>query len=236
MGAQQIQLQGQIVVGDPNCGGCSSPGTLKSQGMALRCGSTWFDAIVGTDVPMQVATAGLVGAAWAELPTTEALDAVELLLVRSNAPMALRVGADGARLLGESASFPTGFAGGETLDLEIDAAPVSVVFTSGAQTAQQVVNQINAAAALAGMANIARVVGGQVEIYGQATGVQGSVTAEGTALSDLGLGAEAVGSGEDTYFNGLFLVEYGRGQLTAPNRVQISGAGQIEVFAAGTPA
>ncbi len=241
MSANRVELQGVITVGDgAGCGPCTAPGSMKSQGIALACSSKYYEAIVSSDAPIAVATPGAVGAAWIDLPVTSALEQIELLLVRSNAPMRLRLGAEPAQLIGEGATYPTGFVGGETLVLELDGVPLSLAFTSGAQTAQQVANQINAAAALAGFAYMpASVQGGQLALEGRATGVQGNVdVASGSAVTALGFTAleTAQGEGEDLDFNGLYLVEYGRGASYAPSRVQISGTGSIEVFAAGTPA
>lgn len=239
MAANKVELQGVITVGDgAGCGPCTAPGSMKSQGMALRCAQS-YEAVVSTDAPFTVATAGALGSAWDELPAVDALDKIELLFVRGASPMRLRVGADVAKVLGVAGTFPTGFVGAESLVVELDGVPLSVAFTSGAQTAQQVVNQVNAAAMLAGLTYLpASVSGGQVLIAGQLTGVQGSVEiVSGTALTALGLVAgTTLGAGSDVDFYGLYLVEYGRGQATAPSRIQISGSGSIEVFAAGTPA
>ena len=57
--------------------------------------------------------------------------------------------ADVARVEGSGGTFPTGFAGGETLELAVDgAASFTTTFTAGAQTAAQAAAEINAAAAL----------------------------------------------------------------------------------------
>lgn len=239
MSSSKVELQGQVSV-DASCGPCEG-GSTKLQQLSLRCTSEWFQSVVSTDVPIAVETAGAVGAAWQEVPTTDALDAVELLVVRTSAPMRLRIGADAAKLVGVGGAFPTGFAGGETLAVDVDGASLAVVFTAGAQSAQQVVNQINAAAALAGWVYLpASVVSGQVQIAGVATGSQGSVEVTGgTAQAVLGFGGgndTAVGEGSDVDVYGLFVGEFGRGQATAPERVQVSGSGRVEVFAAGTPA
>lgn len=235
----QVEVSGQITVGG-TCEPCAS-GNSKMQGLGLRCASQWFQTVVSTDAPYPVQTAGAVGDSWIDVPTTDALDSVELLMVRSDAPMRLRIGAGPAALLGVAATFPTGFVGGETLGVDLDGVSIAVVFTVGAQTAQQVANQINAAAALAGLSyQPASVVGGQVQIAGQATGVQGAVAVTGgTAQAALGYGGgndSATGEGSDVDILGLFLVEFGRSLPTAPERVQLSGIGRIEVFAAGTTA
>ena len=236
----QVELRGQLSVG----GGCDpcGAGGQKVQSIALRCGASHYEAVVSTEGKMPVQTAGLIGSAWVDVPVTQSLEQIELLMVQTNAPMRLRVGAGEAALVSVGGVFPTGFGGGETLDLDLDDVEVNVVFTGAAETAQQVANEINAAAAIAGLAyQPASVSNGQVRIAGQATGSQGSVLVTGgTAQAALGFAdgvndtAEGIGSDVDIY--GLYLAEYGRGQPSAPARVQVSGIGSVEVFAAGTSA
>lgn len=241
MSAQQVELSGQITVGGASCTDSCSGGSLKQQSLTLRCSNQWYPAAVSSDVPVQIQTPGVVGAAWVDVPTTDALDKIELLMIRSNAPARVRVGAAVARLLSASVAFPVTFVA-ETLIFKVDGgAAITCTFTAGAKTAQQIVNALNAAAALAGLAVMPWSVdaGGQLALSGVATGVQGSVEVTGgTAQAMLGFAVtySAVGAGADTDFVGLYLVEFGRGSLLAPARVQISGIAQIEVFAAGTTA
>jgi hypothetical protein len=242
MGAQQVELTGQITVGGSACADSCVGGSLKQQSLSLRCSGQWYPAVVSTDVPVQIQTAGAVGAAWVEAPTTDALDKIELLMLRGNAPMRVRVGAAVARLLSTAVVFPVTFVA-ETLIFMVDGgAAITCTFTAGVKTAQQIVNALNAAAALAGgLAVLPWSVdtSGQIALSGVATGVQGAVAVTGgTAQAMLGFAvtSTAVGAGADTDFVGLYLVEYGRGSILAPSRVQVSGIGQLEVFAAGTTA
>ena len=238
MTTKQVQLTGQICVGGAVCPDpCAAPSS-KLQGLALSCSQVAFQAVVSTDVPMSVATAGAVGAAWDDLPLIDALATVELLYVRTSAAMRLRIGAAAAVLASTGATLP--LAGGETLITVVDGqAPVTTTFTA-ATTAQQVANEINAAAALLGQAAIASVnAAGAVVLTGALTGAQGSgEVAGGSGQAALGFAAgtndSAAGAGEDVDVQGLFLSEFGRN--AAPTRVQISGVGNVEVFAAGTPA
>lgn len=237
MSGGQVKLTGQICVGgnvcpDP-CGGAPS---AKVQGLSLACSSS-FQCVVSTDTACAIATAGVVGAEFDELPVTDALDAVQLLFVKSNVAMRLRVGAAAAELISTGLALP--LAGGETLIFDVDGQPaVTATFTAVA-TAQAAANEINAAAALLGQAPPASVVAGVLVLQGVLTGVLGSVNVTGgTGQAALGFASgandAAVGAGEDVDFNGMFLAEFG--SVGAPSRVQISGQGTIEVFAAGTPA
>lgn len=232
--SKSVELRGQLIVDGANCG-CGST-DLKTLGLELRCNSSTFDAVVGTDTQIGIETPGTIGQNWVELPTTDVLDEIQFLALISAAAVRLRIGAAEATVLGVGGVFPTGFVGAETLTVDLDESPLSVVFTSGAQSALQVSQQINAAAMLAGFAYApASVEGGQVRLTSARTGVQGNVTVTGgTGAVDLGLdGLEADGAGQDVDVYGLFLNEWGKSGA-APERIQISGSAQITVLAAGT--
>lgn len=239
MSTKQVTLTGQICVGGTVCPDPCGVTSSKLQGLGLSCASTAFQCVVSTDVPCVIATPGVVGAAWMDVPVTDALDQIELLYVRSGVAMRLRVGAAVAQLVSTGLALP--LSGGETLITEVDGQPAVTTTFTAAATAQAVANEINAAASLLGQAPIASVnAGGALVLAGQATGAEGSVRVTGgTGQVALGFASgtndSADGAGEDVDFNGLFLVEFGKGGQ-APFRVQISGAGSIEVFAAGTPA
>lgn len=240
MSTKQVEVKGQICVGGSVCPDpCAAPGS-KIQGLALSCSQQAFQAVLSTDVPVSVATSGALGTDWDDVPVTESLDAIELLYVRTSTAMRLRIGADVAKLVSTGLSLP--LAGGETLITEVDGqAAVTTTFTA-ATTAQQVANEINAAAALLGQAPPASLnTAGALVLSGALTGAQGSVAVTGgTGQAALGFASgtndTAAGAGEDVDVNGLFLTEFGRSGSGAPLRVQISGVGNVEVFAAGTPA
>lgn len=237
MSLRTVELKGQIVVGGSVCSDpCGDPASSKVQGLGLRCTATSFEAVQSTDAALDVVTPGSPGDAFVELPATDALDRIELLFVRANARVVLRIGAGEASVLGVGGAFVLG--GGETLDLDVDGTAFTTTFPATA-TAQEVANQINAAAAIAGLAfQPASVDSGQLRISGDATGSGGSVTVVGgTAAAGLGLaGLSDVGDGEDVDVTGVFLAEFGRGSTTAPRRVQISGIARVEILAAGEAA
>jgi hypothetical protein len=89
-------------------------------------------------------------------------------------------------------TYPTGFVGGETLVLDIDnGTAVSVTFTASASLLPAVINEINAAAALVGLAPIASDTGAtELRLTSTTTGVTSEVeVVSGTALATLGLTA-----------------------------------------------
>lgn len=235
--AGNIQIVGQIIAGASGCGGCSGDST-KVQALELGCAQAYSGAVVSTDVPLSIASP----LAFVDLPLLEQLSAIELLFLKTNSPLTVRIDAHEAELLGVGGVFPTGFAGGETLNVEIDAlAPLAVVFLVGDQSAAQVAARINAAAALAGYAFMpASVVGGQVQLEGVATGEDGSVVVTGgTAQAALGFTAitndTAEGEGRDEPIGGMLLVEFDK--TRAPTRIQVKGsASAVTLMAAGPSA
>ena len=99
---------------------------------------------------------------------------------------------------GAAGTFPTTFVGGEIMDFDVDAVNVVVTFTVGAQTAQQVANEINAALALLGLAPAATVFGGELRLTNPDTGSTKTLTINsGTALATIGLTALATAAGTD---------------------------------------
>jgi hypothetical protein len=238
MSCKQVDVSGAITVGQ-DVSDCGDGRSLKQQSLKLGCSSSSFDAVVSSDIPIQITTAGQLGDAFVDLPPTDALSSVELLYVSASAIVRLLLGADVASILGVAGTFPTGFAGGEQLDLLLDGVSLTVTFTSGAQAAQQCANQINAAAALAGLTyQPAMVSGGQLLISGAKPGPLGSVEiVGGSGATTLGFTADdtADGLGEIQDVKGIFLVEYGRGNAGAPARVMISGNARVQVLAAGVP-
>jgi len=101
--------------------------------------------------------------------------------------------ATSGRIDAVGAAYPTGFAGAETLDFEVDGTAIAVVFVAGDQTITQVINRINAACALAGFATpVAKVNAGQLRLESPTTGTSSSIEiVGGTGRATLGLPAPA---------------------------------------------
>lgn len=231
-----INLKGSLEASGDGCSSsCGSGGgdrALKS--LALRCSPSFYQGAVQTDLPVSVQTAGLPGAAFVDLPILEQLTAIELLYVKTTAPIVFRIGADVARMLGVGGTFA--LVGAETLNLEIDGVPVAVVFSAGDDTAAECAARINAAAALAGLPTPrVTVVGGQLQIESVLTGQDGDVevvSGTGSALLGLTNGEIELGAGADVRIYGTGLWEFDPSP-NAPTRVQVSGQGQITLLAAG---
>lgn len=237
-----VEIKGSLVVGGDGCGSSCGGGSAGRviQPLALRCATEYYDgAVEGTP---RVNTVGAIGAEWSDIDLLGDLTYIELVYVSSSGPMGLRIGALEATVLGNAATFPTGFAGGETLDLNVDGVAFAATFLIGDQSAAQVLARINAAAALAGLDTPVATLestGNQIRLTGHNTGapgatVNGNVTVTGgSAATPLGLaGKSGVGAGADVRVDGIILLTPGRG-TDAPSRIQASGQAQFTVIAAG---
>ena len=112
---------------------------------------------------------------------------------------------------GVSGTFPTGFSGGETFDFDLvddgTATSIAVTFTSGAQTAAQVANEINAAAALAGFGPVASAAT-EVTLTGPKPGSNQQIVVT-TANAQIGFASTGTtaGTGSAVTVAGVFLLE-----------------------------
>lgn len=234
--ACNVELQGTLSVGG-GCG-CSGDGSgsSASKSLSLGCSGASFGQVGETPCPVYVQTAGAPGDAFVTLPGTAELGAIQLLYVKTTAPMVLRVGAEEASLEGAGAAFPVVMAGSEVLDFKADGVAVSVAFDAGSTTAQSAAQQINQAAIAAGLSYLPASVAssGQLELSGVKTGNQGSIEITG-ALASVGFSSATKVYGEGADLRGsVFLLQLD--PSSSPGRVQISGVGQVEVFAAGAAA
>ena len=234
--SSSVTLNGVLEVGGDACVSSCGGDDRLIYSLALKCGTAIYQSVVAVPKDLQIQTAGVIGSAFVDLDVLEDLLAIELLYLKSNAPMVVRVGAGPAVLTGTSGVFPTGFVGGETFNVTIDGVPVAVTFLVGDQTAAQVVARINAAAALAGLATPRATVlsSGQIQITGILTGPQGTLAVtSGTGATQIGFAGtpSAVGTGADVQIYGTLLLEFNAS--TAPARVQVSGVGSLKILAAG---
>lgn len=237
-----IEVRGTISLGGDCISGCN--GTAKgkhSTPITLSgCNGKQFQTVCECPGALVLATAGAVGDTFVDIGLLEDLTAIELLYIRSTARIQVRIGAAAATILGVAGAFPTGFGGGETLLVTLDGVPLVVTFTAAASLAQDVVNEINAAAALAGFLYLPATLDAtaQVRISGLLTGSQGSVDVTGgTGAATIGFAGTptAVGAGSDIDVDGTLLYEAPRSP-NAPTRIQLSGNASVELLAAGRSA
>jgi len=89
---------------------------------------------------------------------------------------------------GSGGTYPTGFAGGETLNLEVDnGGLVSCSFDAADQSLAQVINRINSCLALNGQSPVASDNGGELRLTSTITGTASEIDIQsGTALAILG--------------------------------------------------
>lgn len=232
-----IELSGSISAGG-SCGGCDEAGSANVIPLSISCRQAYSGAVVRSDKLAINAQLDFV-----DLPLLEQLATVEFLYLRPNTALTVRLYAAVAELVGSGGVFPTGFVGGETLTVKLEAfAPFTAAFLVGDQTAAQVAARINAAAMVAGIPWIPASVdtSGQVKLVSQKTGSTTLVQVTGgTAQAALGFAAgtndEASGSGSDLVINGTFLVEFDK--TTAPERIQVKGIStEVTLMAAGPSA
>jgi hypothetical protein len=97
--------------------------------------------------------------------------------------------ATGASVTAVGGTYPTSFTGTETLLLEIDGGGlITCTFDVADQSLVQVINRINACAALNGQANVAFDNGGELQITSPTTGITSEVDIQGgTGAATLGL-------------------------------------------------
>lgn len=236
-----ITVKGVLEVGGGVCVSSCGGADRSTKSITLRCGTgQQFQSAVMTAEPIRIATPGAPGAAFVDLPLLDTLVSIELLYLKSDQPVVLRIGAAEPELLGTGGTFPTLFAGGETLLLDFDGIVITATFLAGDQTALQCAARINAACALAGLATPRASVqtSGQLAIRGIGTGSGADLSVTGgTGAATLGFAGTPsdTGAGADVPVWGTFLTEFGvTGSPPAPPaRIQVSGNANLTIVAAG---
>lgn len=245
-----IELKGNLVVGGSSCSSGCSPngGAQKRQPLGFACPGTVYGGISSTDCPVNVNSP----TDFVLIPGSGDLANYQFLWLQTSQAMTVRFNATGANVLGSGGTFPTGFVGGETFgweysELQPDGSvvlvtSVDVTFTAAAQTAQQVSNEINAAAALVGLPAVASVQeSGQILLTDPVLGSNRKFTLtsgnDTIGFSDARLGfEEAFGSGCEVPVQGIFMAEFGNPTSGKITRVDVKGSGTIQVMAAGDAA
>lgn len=89
-----------------------------------------------------------------------------------------------AAVTATGATYPTGFAGGETLAFNVDGTAVTATFEDADESITQVINRLNAAAALAGVQTpVWSNQGGQLKLTSPTTGSSSTVSVTGSATA-----------------------------------------------------
>jgi hypothetical protein len=237
-----LTLKGTLEVGGGACASSCGSADRSLRSLALRCSTGQvFQTLVETAAPIRIATAGAVGASFVDLDLLGDLTSIEFLYMRSDAPILVRIGAAEPVLTGSAGTFPTLFAGGETLNLNFNGVAVSVAFLVTDQTAVQCAARINAACALAGLATprASVLTTGQIQILGLGTGAASTLDVTGgTGAATLGFAGTPsdTGEGADVPLHGTLLIEFPQAGTTSPpppSRVQVSGVAGIQIVAAG---
>lgn len=242
--SQSISIRGSITAGSGLCQSDGGVGQLVRQlGLGGCCGDgVSYSSVVVTAV--QVATPGDVGQNFAQLDALADLAEIELLYVQTSARVRFRIDARASTTLGVGGIYPTNFAGGETVDWTMDGmSPVTVTFTSGDQSVEQVAARFNAAAALVGAptprvtVQLGQLLFTSAKASPVAAESRNVLTGSTPTLTRLGLLAPTVtpGKGGDVEIVGMGLWQFPRSPI-APVRVDVSGNAKIEIIAAGRPA
>jgi hypothetical protein len=235
---KQIEVTGSLSIYGDCCGGSGGGQTTKQLGLgAPGCASSQqYQAAVSECIELNT---GVPGSAGVDIHCLDALTAIYLLYLRTSQHVVLRLYAVPASAVGNGGAYPTGFAGGETLITTIDGTVVTTTFTAAAQLLIDVINEINASMALAGIATPrASAENGQLRIDGVETGASGTLSFAGTGAAQLGMdpGSNPTivdAQGQDIDVQGLYISEFPRTGSNAPTAAQISGTATVEVVAAG---
>ncbi len=106
-------------------------------------------------------------------------------------------------------TYPTTFAGGETLELTVDSTSFTVTFEVGDQDLADVVSRINIFSTAAGVGNIASDVGSELSLESNTTGSGSDLSIDGgTGVSTLGLTVPPLESLSAIGYTGNFVISY----------------------------
>jgi len=121
------------------------------------------------------------------------VEQARIIYIESDAEILVTLGgglATKAQVDAAGGSYPTSFLGTETLTIKIDGITILTAFLIGDQTVQQIINRINAAAALLSLATVAFLNGSQLRLKSLTTGTGSTVeivSASAGVLTTLGL-------------------------------------------------
>lgn len=236
-----LQFSGSICV--PTTSGFSG-GSEKKVALQFEQITRQFENVVSTDCPFEIAST----VDFVQMPLADEMSIVDFIafLVRGSNQTTIEflVGTI-PTILGAGGTFPTGFTGGEVYDLELSTynpatgafdldTTVATTFTAAAQSAQDVVNEINASAMLAGLGTPVAAVdtGGQIRVTGLAPGQTKRIAnSTGNATIGLPVSLADIGEGSSIPVNGNFLSEI----ASVPgSQLWLRGTGALDILLAGS--
>jgi hypothetical protein len=232
--SQVLDMNGTLTSSDSSCAvsGTTQLAKQLSLGSSGCTGGVFYEAVVSSSKIINSATA-------IDLDCLDALTAIEFLYMKSASELTVRFDAIGVIALAVGGSYPTGFAGSETLTTVLDGVSVLTTFDAADQSNVQVASRINAAMALNGFSTpIVSVVNGQLRFDGVATAVNGSegtITFSGATTTQLGLDNPTVtnAQGKDIIINGNLIIEFPK-YPNAPTKFQAYGSSvNVDIVAAG---
>lgn len=244
--SKNVSIRGSLLVSEGACGGCSSDQSTKP--LSLGGSSGCCDAGLSYDHAVAfstaIATVGLPGAAFVDVPALDAFTAIEFLQIESTARIRIRANPTRPQLTG-AAPLPAGgvVAGAATFTVA-DQGGVQYVatvnFTAAQDTPALVVAAINGALAAAGApipaGGLAKLSGTTLVIVAPGTGPSAFVQLAAGAPADLGLGVALVkvsGTAQDLPdTEGLVVLQFPRSP-NAPTKIQVSGVATLDIVAAG---
>lgn len=245
--SKNVAVMGTLSVGE-GCGGCSNEHSSPlALGGASGCGgcSSGLSYDHAVEFSTAIATAGLVGAAFVDLPPLNQFTAIEFLKLSSTARIRLRLNPTRPTMTGATPLPGIGVQAGAATITVTDSTGTQYVatvnFTAAQNTPALVVAAINAALAAAGApfppdGQIARLSGTTLVLVSPGIGPAAFIQLAAGAPVDLGLGAALVrvtGTASDMPdTEGLVVLQFPRSP-NAPTKIQVSGVATLEIVAAG---
>jgi hypothetical protein len=213
-----------------------------SSGLCCDAGLSYDQA---TAFSTSIATAGLVGAVFVDVPGLDQFTAIEFLRLVSTARVRLRVNPTRPQLTGATAIPAGGVVAGSATFTVTDSVgtqyTATVTFTGATNTPALVMGAINGALAAVGApvptgGQIARLSGTTLQIVNPGIGPSAFVELAAGAPVDLGLGVilvRATGTAQDLPdTEGIVVLQFPRSP-NAPTKIQVSGVATLDIVAAG---
>lgn len=223
----ELTLQGQLVIGGgTGCSGTSGGGATKVQQLGLACAAA-FESIGSTDCPVTISSPS----EFVPLPVGGPKE-ISLLFVSTTTVMVLRWGGTKGVINGDTVLGGVTFTGGETFVFTSAGTQVTVTFSAGSFTLQQVRDIINAEAISAGLGYLPITLNDAATALILSSEDRGGIVSVDTAQSLIGFTTTTSDTGDaptEASIKGTFLSQFD----PAVTGVEIKGSGEVSVLAAG---